>query len=107
MMARVVHYMNEAKTFFGGLTGWNGLLNDGLVRVGAFQSAYRAKLREAAQDLRAKLLETLAAGMTRIRRGSTKNPQFHKVTQSSQPPPRGLTTATRARGLENVKKEMS
>ena len=91
MMARVVHYMNEAKTFFGGLTGWNGLLNDGLVRVGAFQSAYRAKLREAAQDLRAKLLETLAAGMTRIQRTATKNAEPHVVRQEVVEPPERLS----------------
>ena len=88
-MTRVVYYMTEAKTFLGGLTGWNGLINKGLAKVAAFRTAAPAKLREAATYLQKQLLDTPRAGMTRIQREGTKNHKPHVVKQDKQVPPTG------------------
>src|SRR6056297_3361787 len=87
MMSRVVCYMTEAKTFLGGLTGWNGLINDALAKVAAFRAAAPAKLRGAAADLQKRLLDTLAVGMSRIQRKATKNAEPHVVRQEKMAPP--------------------
>jgi len=90
MMSRVVCYMTEAKTFLGGLTGWNGLINDALAKVAAFRAAAPAKLRGAAADLQKRLLDTLAVGMSRIQRKATKNAEPHVVRQEKMAPPKRL-----------------
>ncbi len=88
MMARVVHYMTKAKTMLGNLTGWNGLLDEGLSKVARFHAAAPQKLREAAVELQRRLRDTLATGMTRITRRGTRNAQPHTVTQRRRAPPR-------------------
>jgi hypothetical protein len=71
--------------------GWNRIIDDGLARVGAFRSVYPAKLRAAAADLQRRLLDTLAVGMTRIQRKSTKNAEPHVVRQDKVAPPRRIS----------------
>lgn len=90
MMTRVVYYMTEAKTFLGGLTGWNGLINDALAKVAAFRTAAPAKLREAAAYLQKQIIDTLRVGISHIQRKSTKNTEPHVVKQNKQAPPRSL-----------------
>jgi len=85
MMSRVVYYMTETKTLLGGLTGWNGFVNDALAKVAA-----PAKLRGAAADLQKRLLDTLAVGMSRIQRKATKNAEPHVVRQERVAPPTRL-----------------
>lgn len=94
MMTRVVYYMTEAKTFLGGLTGWNGLINDALAKVAAFRTAAPAKLREAAAYLQKQLVDTLRVGMSRIQRKGTKNHDPHVVKQEKVEPPRRLSGGT-------------
>ncbi|MEQ8916549.1 MAG: hypothetical protein RID11_07535 [Roseovarius sp.] len=89
MLTRVVSYMTRSKGWLS--WGWNRIIDDGLARVGAFRSVYPAKLRAAAADLQRRLLDTLAVGMTRIQRKSTKNAEPHVVRQDKVAPPRRIS----------------
>lgn len=102
MMTRVVYYMTEAKTWLGGITGWNGLIDEGLLKVASFQSMAPRKLREAAADLQKKLLDTIAVAMTRIQRVSTKNgpDRPHVVKQEVVEPPERLPGAPTRRARQ-------
>jgi len=86
MMDRVVSYMTQSKGWLS--WGWNRIIDDGLVRVGAFKSVYPEKLREAAEGLKKNILDTLAVGMTRLTRRTTRNSTPHRIKQRAQNPER-------------------
>ncbi|WP_308916319.1 hypothetical protein [Jannaschia sp. LMIT008] len=87
LLNRAAAYMDWAKTRLGGVTGWNARLNDGIARVGAFRGVATEKLREAATTLQRRLAQTLAAAMSRIGRGGTRNGKAHTVKQNVEAPP--------------------
>lgn len=87
MMVRVASYMEKARGWIP-WSSWNNTLEDGLVRVGAFQTAAPGKLSEAAADLQKKLLDTLAVAMTRIEKKGTRNNAPHTVRQGKVEPPK-------------------
>ena len=86
MMVRVASYMEKARGWIP-WSSWNDTLDDGLVRVGAFQTVAPGKLSEAAADLQKKLLDTLAVAMTRIEKKGTRNDAPHTVRQGKVEPP--------------------
>ncbi|MFK7871114.1 MAG: hypothetical protein AB8B58_17985 [Roseobacter sp.] len=87
LLTRASEYMAWAKTRLGGLTGWNSRLDDGIAHIAEFREVAAEKLREAATTLQSKLLDTLAAAMTRLGRGGTRNADPHVIRQNVETPP--------------------
>lgn len=86
MMTRVAAYMAGARSNFL-FRSWNRIIDDGLAKVASFRLMAPAKLREAAEYLQQRLLQTLAVAMTRLQRAGTRNTEPHVIRQGVEEPP--------------------